>query len=167
MYVVRRRGSRSLERMQHEMEDSFNSLIAADRAIRVRVATRAAWRPALEVFETERGLLVTVDLAGVQESDVEVVVDEHVMTIRGERRPVRHEQCRSVHAMGILYGPFAADVYLPFSIDADQVVATYEAGMLRITLPRAAATPITITPTTTATTSARGDDSAEGAPNGR
>lgn len=165
MYVVRRRGSRSIERMQHDMEDSFNSLVAADRAIRVRIATRSVWRPPLEVFETERGLLVTVELAGVQESDVEVVVDEHVMTIRGERMPMRTDQCRSVHAMGILYGPFAADVYLPFSIDAEQVVATYEAGMLRINLPRAMATQITITTNTTTSTDVH--DMVEATPDGR
>lgn len=145
MYVVRRRGTRNVERMQHEMEDTFNALVAADRAIRVRVATRAVWRPPLEAFETEHGLHVAVELAGIEERDVEVVVDDHVMTIRGERRPQRTQPCRSVHAMGILYGPFATDVYLPFAIDADRVEATYEAGMLRINLPRATATTITIT----------------------
>jgi HSP20 family molecular chaperone IbpA len=46
--------------------------------------------------------------------------------------------------MGILYGPFAAEVYLPFSVEHEGVEATYEAGILRVRLPRAAVTRVSI-----------------------
>ena len=146
MYVVRKGGNRNIERIQHDMEDVFQALMTSGRPIRVRVAsgTTAAWRPPVEVYETDDALVVLVELAGLREDEIEVVLDDAVMTIRGDRSPAACEERRTVHAMGILYGPFAAEVYLPFSVDSDRVEATYEAGILRVRLPRAAVTRISI-----------------------
>ena len=146
MYVVRKGGNRNIERIQHDMEDVFHALMSSGLPIRVRFAsgTKPAWRPPVEVYETDDALVVLVELAGMAEEEIEVVLDDSVMTIRGDRRPAACEDRRTVHAMGILYGPFAADVYLPFSVDHEGVEATYESGMLRVRLPRAAVTRITI-----------------------
>ena len=146
MYVVRKGGNRNIERIQHDMEDVFNALMSSGRPIRVRVASRTtpAWRPPVEVYETEDSLVVLVELAGMSDDSIEVVLDDTVMSIRGDRRPAACEERRTVHEMGILYGPFAADVYLPFRVDQEGVEAEYESGMLRVRLPRAAATRIAI-----------------------
>ncbi|MEX1158773.1 MAG: Hsp20/alpha crystallin family protein [Thermomicrobiales bacterium] len=146
MYVVHKGGNRNIERIQHDMEDVFHALMSTGRPIRVRIASGAtpAWRPPVEVYETDDALVVLVELAGLSEEEIEVVLDDSVMTVRGDRRPAACEDRRTVHAMGILYGPFAADVYLPFSVDHDRVEADYEAGMLRVRLPRASATRIAI-----------------------
>ncbi len=146
MYVVRKGGNRNIERIQHDMEDVFHALMSTGRPIRVRIASGStpAWRPPVEVYETDDALVVLVELAGMDEEGIEVVLDDTVMTVRGDRRPAECEDRRTVHAMGILYGPFAADVYLPFSVDHDRVEAAYEAGVLRVRLPRAAATRIAI-----------------------
>jgi HSP20 family molecular chaperone IbpA len=146
MYVVRKGGKRNIDRIQHDMEDVFQALLSTGRPIRVRIASGAtpAWRPPVEVYETEDALIVIVELAGMTEDDIEVVLDDTVMTVRGDRPSAPCEDRRTVHAMGILYGPFAADIYLPFSIDHDGVEATYESGMLRVRLPRAAVTRINV-----------------------
>lgn len=146
MYVVRKGGNRNIERIQHDMEDVFHALMSTGRPIRVRISSGAtpAWRPPVEVYETDDSLVVLVELAGLADEDIEVVLDDTVMTIRGDRRSAVCEDRRTVHAMGILYGPFAADIYLPFSVDHDGVEASYEAGILRVRLPRAAATRIAI-----------------------
>lgn len=146
MYVVRKGGNRNIERIQHDMEDVFHALMSSGRPIRVRIASGStpAWRPPVEVYETEDALVVLVELAGMSEEDIEVVLDDSVMTIRGDRHPAVCEERRTVHAMGILYGPFAADVYLPFSVDHEVVEATYESGILRVRLPRASVTRVSI-----------------------
>jgi HSP20 family protein len=146
MFVVRRRGSRNIDRIQYEMEDVFHSLLTTGRPVRVHIThgDQPAWRPPIEVYETDTALVITAEIAGMTEEQIEVVIDENVVTIRGERLPVGCDERRTVHAMGISYGPFAADVYLPFSVDFDRVEASYEAGMLRVELPRAAATRISI-----------------------
>lgn len=146
MYVVRKGGNRNIERIQHDMEDVFHALVTSGRPVRVRIASGGlpAWRPPVEVYETDDALVVLVELAGLRDDEIEVVLDDAVMTVRGDRRPAACEERRTVHAMGILYGPFAAEIYLPFSVDNDGVEATYESGMLRVHLPRAAMTRIAI-----------------------
>ncbi|MGH9174203.1 MAG: Hsp20/alpha crystallin family protein [Vicinamibacterales bacterium] len=145
MYVVRKGGNRNIERIQHEMEDVFHALMTSGRPIRVRIASGVpAWRPPVEVYETDDALVVLVELAGMADDQIEVVLDDSVMTIRGERPAESCDERRTVHAMNILYGPFAAEVYLPFSVDHERVEASYEAGMLRVRLPRAMATRVAI-----------------------
>jgi HSP20 family protein len=102
------------------------------------------WRPAIDVYEADGALHVVAELAGVREDQISVALDEGILRIRGERSPVCDDPKRSVHAMGILYGPFAADIYLPFSVDHENVEATYENGMLRVQLTPVAPTQISV-----------------------
>jgi HSP20 family protein len=101
-----------------------------------------AWRPALEVYETERALVVRVELAGVNEQQLNVALDGDLLTIFGERMPEMRQgadtpERRSYHEMGIPYGPFRARVPLPVPVARDEVEASYEHGFLTVTLPRA------------------------------
>jgi HSP20 family protein len=101
-----------------------------------------AWRPALEVYETARALVVRVELAGVDEQHLNVALDGDLLTIFGERLPGTDTESdaperRSYHEMGIPYGPFRARVPLPVPVARDEVEATYEHGFLTVTLPRA------------------------------
>ena len=139
MFVVRRRNGRSIDRLQYEMEDVFQSMMGSGMPVRVRVLRGdvPAWRPAVEVYETDSELVVLAELAGVTDDQIDVAVDDAVMTIRGERRPEDCEDRRRIHTMGIVYGPFAVDIFLPFAVDSDRAEASYAAGILRVTLPRA------------------------------
>ena len=101
-----------------------------------------AWRPALEVYETEHALVVRLELAGVDEQHLNVALDGGLLTIFGERLPEagtasETSERRSYHEMGIPYGPFRARVPLPVPVARDEVEASYEHGFLTVTLPRA------------------------------
>ncbi len=145
MFVVRKRSGRSIERIQYEMEDTFQTMLS-NRAVGVRLShgILAAWRPPVEVYETDAELVVLAEIGGIANAQVEVSVDDQVLAIRGERAPMHCEEPRRIHAMGIAYGPFAADIFIPFAVDHDAINAEYDAGILTIRLPRAAATRITV-----------------------
>ena len=101
-----------------------------------------AWRPALEVYETEQALVVRAELAGIDEDHLRVVLDSDTLMIQGKRMPDTQRgadapERRSYHEMGLSYGPFKARVALPFPVDRDGVEANYEHGLLTIVLPRA------------------------------
>ena len=105
------------------------------------VGQSEAWRPALEVYETEKALVVRAELAGIDEEHLRVALDNDVLLIQGRRvldavgvadAPER----RSYHEMGFPYGPFRARVALPFPVVRDEVEASYEHGFLTIVLPR-------------------------------
>lgn len=149
MYVVRKRGGRSIERIQYEMEDTFQTMLGG-RAVGVRLSHGVipAWRPPVEVYETDAELVVLAEIGGISDDQVEVSIEDQVLAIRGERAPIGCEERRRIHAMGIAYGPFAADVFIPFAVDHEAVVAEYAAGVLTIRLPRAAATRIAVNITT-------------------
>jgi HSP20 family protein len=142
MIVVRRGVQRDPDRVQQEMEQVFRALMPA----RPRVAARESglWRPPLEVYETDEALVIIAEVAGLDERRLSVVVDQDVLTIRGERPDPCLAEKRSYREVGIPYGAFGADVYVPFPIDADQTIADYQNGFLRIVLPKTA--PRTIVP---------------------
>jgi HSP20 family protein len=93
-----------------------------------------AWEPPTDVYENEVGLVVQVEIAGMEEEDFSVAVGERALIIEGTRRDP--EPKRAYHQMEIRYGEFRAEVYLPWSVAPDAIEAVYEAGFLRVLLPR-------------------------------
>jgi HSP20 family protein len=142
MIIVRRSVRRSPVNVQREMERVFRSWVP--QAPTFPVATGRAWRPALEVLETETDLLVTAELAGIDEGSLDVTVDGEVLSIVGTRSGHREEAVCSYWEAGINYGAFQAEVFIPGALRIDDAEATYINGMLRIRLPRA--TPVPATP---------------------
>jgi HSP20 family protein len=137
MIVVRRSRPRDPERVQLEMEAVFRTLLAPGRAVTRAGGSR--WRPPIEVFETADALVVRAEIAGMDEGQLEVVIDGDLLSIRGERPDPRQSEPRSYHESRIPYGAFGADVYIPFAVEADRADADYRDGFLRIVLPRATA----------------------------
>lgn len=146
IYIVRKRGGFSRERIQFDMEDAFRSALMSGRPVHGRLEGNGtpAWRPPIEVYETSAALVILAELAGLTEDAIEVSVDDTVVTIQGERLPLCNDDGRLIHEMNMSYGPFAADVFLPFAVDIDRVTATYERGLLRVELPRRAGTRIPV-----------------------
>jgi HSP20 family molecular chaperone IbpA len=134
MIIVRRSVSRDPDRVQQEMEQMFRSLMPA----RSQVDTQGngVWRPPVEVYETEEALVVHVEIAGMDENQLSVVVDGDRLIIRGDRPDNRHAEKRSYHEARIHYGAFGVDIFIPFPVDGDHTVAEYHNGFLHIVLPR-------------------------------
>jgi HSP20 family molecular chaperone IbpA len=134
MIIVRRTSQRDPERVKQEMEQMFRSLLPT----RPQVAAKGngLWRPPVEVYETEESLVITVEIAGIDENDLNLVVDGDRLLIRGDRPDRKHSEKRSYHEARIPYGAFGADVFIPFPVDTDRTEAEYSNGFLRIALPR-------------------------------
>ena len=103
---------------------------------RVRLLMHGRWRPDADVYETATAVEITVDLAGVEEDDFEVLLFEDTLVVEGRRQlPSCHEGA-VYHAAGIRQGPFQVELPLPAPGDAERVEARYDRGLLRITLPK-------------------------------
>jgi HSP20 family protein len=137
MYVIRRTRSRDPERVQQEMEAVFRNLMSGGTA--VAGGQPSPWRPATEVYETRDALVVRAEIAGMDEGQLTVDIDGDMLVIRGERPDRCPDVRRSYHEARIPYGAFRADIYIPFPVDANQTVAEYQNGFLRIVLPRSVA----------------------------
>jgi len=94
------------------------------------------WQPDVDVFETERGVVVRVELAGIRSEDVRVSVDGQVLRLSGVRGAPEGEEVQRLHQMEITSGPFERQVRIPIAFERDHVSAHLANGFLTVTLPR-------------------------------
>ena len=105
---------------------------------RLRLLVQPRWRPDADTYETATTVEILVDLAGVEEDDLEVQLFEDVLVVEGRRQLPSCQEGAVYHAVGIRQGPFRVELPLPAPVDAERVEARYERGLLRITLPKRA-----------------------------
>jgi HSP20 family protein len=121
--------------MQSEMSRLLD-YIASSKPPTVRFSP-SIWQPAIDIYETAVEFIITVDLAGVQENDIEILVDQKSFTIRGERKKAQKTDRRGrYYQMEIASGPFEKSVSLPAIVDHTRVTAFYENGIVEVTMPK-------------------------------
>lgn len=125
---------RDIDRLQGEIEELFADLWQVPRF----AGGRSGFRPAVDCFVTEepRQLVVVVELAGVDPESISVELADGALAISGARQRPR-EPGQVYQQAEIEYGPFERRLQLDREVDAAAAGATYEAGLLRITLPLA------------------------------
>lgn len=94
------------------------------------------WRPAVDVFETEKAILVRLELAGVRISDLSVTVDGNLLRISGVRQAASTDGVQRLHQMEIAFGPFERVMRLEVPFERDGVSAHLEEGFLTVMLPK-------------------------------
>lgn len=92
----------------------------------------------MNVSETENEIRIAAELPGVTEDDIDVSLDDDVLTIRGEKKFERTSDKENFHFVERSYGTFQRAVRLPFPVDPEQVQASFENGVLTIRLPKSA-----------------------------
>jgi HSP20 family protein len=103
---------------------------------RLRLLVQTKWRPAVDVYETATTLEVVVAIAGVDEDDFDVQLFEDALVVEGHRRLPACQEGAVYHAASIPQGPFQVELPLPAPVDPERVEASYERGLLRVTLPK-------------------------------
>ena len=94
------------------------------------------WRPAADVYETEKAIVVRLELAGVASADVHVSVDGDLLRVRGVRQPRVDQEAQRLHQMEIASGPFERTLRIGIPFERTGVSAQLEDGFLRVTLPK-------------------------------
>jgi HSP20 family protein len=92
--------------------------------------------PRLDVSETDSGIRIEAELPGVDAKDVELVLSERRLTIKGEKKQDREEKKQDFHLVERSYGSFARSIALPFEVEPSQVQARFANGVLTVTLPK-------------------------------
>jgi len=96
------------------------------------------WRPAADVYETAGAVVVTVELPGVDEDDIDLMLYEDALVLQGLRRLPRPQEDSHYHSAEIRQGSYRLEVPLRAEIDRENVDARYERGLLTVTLPKVA-----------------------------
>ncbi len=122
-----------MERLRREMNRLFASFPT------ISGARIAPGYPAMNVWMNEEGAVVTAELPGIDPEKLDIAVVENTLTLSGERKPLELAEGDVYHRRERGYGKFTRSFQLPFNVEANNVQAVYEKGVLRITLPRAEA----------------------------
>ena len=96
-----------------------------------------AWAPALDIAEAKDAYLVTVELPGVKLDDLEITLEDGLLTIQGERQFTSESSEEQYHRVERSSGAFRRSITLPAHVEADAVEASMEDGVLRILVPKA------------------------------
>ena len=94
------------------------------------------WTPRVDVFETENAIMLTGDLPGLDKQDVQVNVEENILTLSGERKRTDEENKDQYTRIERSFGKFERSYTLPNTVDQTRIEATMEKGVLRVSLPK-------------------------------
>jgi HSP20 family protein len=94
------------------------------------------WQPDVDVFETEKSVVVRAELAGVRGEDLRVTVDGDTLRISGVRLAPEPADLRRLHQMEIATGPFERRLRIPIAFEREGVTAHLDDGFLTVTLPK-------------------------------
>lgn len=93
------------------------------------------WKPLTDVYETEDSLVIKMEIAGLRDEDLDVVVQERVLIVSGTRSD--SSERRAYHQMEIPFGKFEIAIDLPYAVNVEKAGALYKDGFLMVTLPKA------------------------------
>jgi HSP20 family protein len=114
------------------VEDEFDRLMG-------RAFSRDAWVPALDVRETEDRYELSLDLPGLDANDVSVNYEDGMLTVSGKREFSSEDKDETWHRIERSFGTFARTVRMPRAADGDRIEATFEKGVLTVSVPKTAA----------------------------
>jgi HSP20 family molecular chaperone IbpA len=136
IYLRRAVLDRDQQGLQQQLERVFQRQWGQRKTVIVIANNQEVWRPPTDVYENDTAFIVKVELPGMRDAEVEILLDERSLRISGSRPEIRDEHLSCYHQMGVNYGPFAAEVFLSRSIDHERVAAYYDDGFLFVELPK-------------------------------
>ena len=101
-----------------------------------RDSAAATWVPAVDVLEEADAIRIMAEVPGVKPEDVKISVEGNVLTIQGTKEQVAEENTERVHRYERTYGAFERTFTLPATVDAEHIKASYDKGVLTVTLPK-------------------------------
>jgi len=103
----------------------------------LRFSTNGGGSLAVDMYETDKDIVVKAALPGIKPEDIDITVTEDVLTIKGETKAEEEVEQENYHLRERRYGAFQRSVRLPTDVKADKAEAVFENGVLTLTLPKA------------------------------
>ena len=134
MAIVRWEPLREFTTLQNEMNRLFGSVF--DEPAAGNGGTLRRWMPAMDLLETDSHFVLRADLPGMSEEDVNIEVEERVLTVSGERKAEHTERKDSYQRIERAFGSFSRSLTLPDGVDAEAVSASFDRGVLEVQIPK-------------------------------
>ena len=98
--------------------------------------TETTWTPRADIHETDKEILINVELPGINKKDVKVEAKNNVLTISGERKEEKKIDEKNYYRIERHYGKFERSIGLPETVNPEKVSASFNNGVLTVTLPK-------------------------------
>jgi HSP20 family protein len=95
-----------------------------------------AWAPPVDLYETDDAFMLKAELPGLTKDDIHIEIHDHTLSLRGERKHETEVKEERYHRQERSYGSFQRSFWLPTTVDADKVQATFKEGVLELRLPK-------------------------------
>ncbi len=126
---------RELITLQNRMNSLFSEAGLLPRPGAEDQAT-AMWSPAVDIYETEKEIVLKAELPDIKQEDIRVSVDNNRLSVTGERKFESEVKRENYHRIERAYGSFARTFSLPPTVDQENIRAEYKQGVLTISLPK-------------------------------
>jgi HSP20 family protein len=137
MALVRWEPARELNTLQTEMNRLFNTFFDTPTPAGNGGGLRR-WVPAMDLVETEDHFVLKADLPGLEPSEVNIEVDDNVLTVSGERKIEHETKKEGFYRVERASGQFRRSLTLPDGVDPEQIAAEFSHGVLEIRIPKPA-----------------------------
>lgn len=134
MALVRWEPVRELDTLQGEVNRLFDTFFGGPTGGNGGRTRR--WVPAMDLIETEDALILNADLPGLDRDDVSIEVKDNVLTVSGNREAEHTEKADGYYRVERAFGSFSRSLALPEGVDADKVKASFDKGVLEVTIPK-------------------------------
>lgn len=131
MVITRWDPFREVAALQNRVNSLFGNFAENESRL-----TTASFTPAVDVYEDEKKVVLKLEVPGIEEKDLDVRVENHMLTVKGERKFDKEEKEQNFHRIERRYGSFYRAFTLPSTIDTENVDAKYEAGVLKLELKK-------------------------------
>jgi HSP20 family protein len=132
MAIVRWDPVRDADSLQSDVNRLFDSFLGA----RAGNGAQRRWVPAMDLVETDDHLVLRADLPGMREDDVEIEVKDRVLSVSGSRPAEHEENEEGFHRVERSFGSFSRSLTLPVGVDASDISAEFDRGVLQVRIPK-------------------------------
>ncbi|MGB6687276.1 MAG: Hsp20/alpha crystallin family protein [Terracidiphilus sp.] len=131
MAITRWDPFREVQTLQNRMNALFRDFGDGDSPL-----TTASFIPAVDIYEDEKKVVLKLEVPGIEEKDLDVRVENHTLTVKGERKFDKEEKEENFHRIERRYGSFYRAFTLPTTVDTEGIGAGYNNGILRLELKK-------------------------------
>ncbi len=134
MNLMRFEPYREIATLQDRLNRTFGASFG--RPEREDEMNLAAWAPPVDIAEEKDRILITAELPGFKEDQIEIQTENGMLTLRGERKFEKETDGRSYHRVERSYGQFVRSFSLPNNVDREKIRADFSNGLLKVELPK-------------------------------
>ena len=135
MNIIKYDPFREMRSLQDEVNRLFTSSFSRGNSNESDLM-RGAWSPQVDIFENKNEIVLEAELAGMKPEDVEISIENNVLTIHGERKFEKNDESDNFHRVERSYGSFTRSFTLPPTVSSENANAEFENGVLRLTLAK-------------------------------